>query len=210
MSNKRAAFYVRVSTRNGQTTENQLRDLRAYCERNDYVIRATYDDTGESGAKADRPALQQMLADAGKKFDVLLVWKLDRLGRSVPDLLRTLQQLRDSGVDFICTTQQIDTSTAYGRMVTTFLAAVAEFERELTIERVRLGQARAREQGVRIGRPRAGFDVNRALELKRGGLSWKKLSRQMAVSVSTLRRTLSPLLRENNDRPSPSSPLAKG
>ena len=186
----KAALYVRVST-TSQTTENQLRELEAYCQRQDWTVAMVYDDSGVSGAKADRPALSQMLKDAAAgKFGVLVTWKFDRLARSAIHLLGILQQLQSAGVGFVASSQQIDTTTPHGRMVTTFLAAVAEFERALIVERVRAGMARAKADGTRIGRPRVAIDIRRALELRNAGLGVKQIARQLGVPRSTLHRAL--------------------
>ena len=192
---KRAALYFRVST-SLQTIENQRLELEKYCERQGWSIVKTYNDTGLSGSKSDRPALNEMLQDSAKgKIDVLVVWKIDRLARSTVDLLNILMTLKANGVDFCSTTQAIDTTTSYGKMVMTFLGAIAEFERDTIIERVNAGISRAREQGVRLGRPRAGFDINRALQLKRDGSSWTNIAKELKVSSATLRRIIPTLLK---------------
>jgi DNA invertase Pin-like site-specific DNA recombinase len=104
--------------------------------------------------KSSRPALDQMLTDAKKrKFDRLLVWRIDRLGRSVSHLLEVLETLRALGIEFISHSEAIDTSTPTGKMVFTVLGAVAELERSITVERVRMGLENARRKGVRLGRP---------------------------------------------------------
>lgn len=192
---KRVALYVRVST-DRQTVQNQRLELDDYCERQAWKIVKVYDDSGVSGSKNDRPALNDMLKDANKnKFDVVACWKIDRMARSTADLLNILTQLKTAGVDFCSTTQAIDTTTSYGKMVMTFLGAIAEFERDTIIERVRSGIQRAKANGVRLGRPRTGFDVNRALAMKREGGSWGDVSKELKVSSATLRRTVSPLLK---------------
>lgn len=192
---KKVAIYIRVST-SSQTVEPQRLELEAYCQRQGWVVSQTYEDAGISGTKYNRPALQQMLKDASKgKFDVLMVFKIDRLARSTSDLLNILQQLTALGVDFISTTQAIDTTTSMGRMVLTFLGAIAEFERETIVERINIGITRAKAEGVRFGRPRAGFDVNKALEMKRNGQSWNDIAKSTGVSKATIRRTLTPLFK---------------
>lgn len=191
---KKVAIYMRVSTAT-QTVENQRLELEAYCQRQGWIISQTYEDAGISGSNFDRPALQQMLKDAAKgKFDVLMVWKIDRLARSTADLLNILQQLTSLGVDFISTTQSIDTTTSMGRMVVVFLAAVAQFEKETIVERVKCGLQRAKSEGVQLGRPRVGFDVNRVLSMKSEGYSWKQISKELKVSSATIRRMATPLL----------------
>jgi len=192
---KKVALYFRVST-NLQTIENQRLELEKYCERQGWSIVKTYNDTGISGSKSDRPALNEMLQDAAKnKFQVLVVWKIDRLARSTMDLLNILMTLKTNGVDFCSTTQAIDTTTSYGKMVMTFLGAIAEFERDTIIERVNAGLSRAKANGVKLGRPRVGFDVGKALQLKRDGSSWTGIAKELKVSSATLRRIIPALLK---------------
>jgi len=192
MSKRRVAIYTRVST-DSQTTQNQRLELESYCQRQGWSIVGVYDDSGISGTKSDRPALNRLLKDASQgKMDVVLVWKIDRLARSVVHLLQVLQQLQASGVGFVSTTQQIDTTTAYGRMVLTFLGAVSEFERSLIVERVHAGLRRAKEDGVTLGRPRVAMDVRRAIQLRdEGGLGYKQIAKALGVPRTTLYRTLS-------------------
>lgn len=205
MKTKRVAVYARCSTA-GQSTDSQLSELRRYCDRQGWTVAKTYEDRAVSGAQHDRPALNAMLADAQRgEFDVVVVWKIDRLARSTAHLLEILNLLRACHVDFCSSTQGIDTTTAHGRMVFTFLGAIAEFERELITERVTAGIARAKENGVQFGRPRVGFDINRALELRREGVSWGTLAKRTGVSSATLRRAIYPLLKspapENSQKP---------
>jgi DNA invertase Pin-like site-specific DNA recombinase len=195
MKLKRAALYVRCST-SGQTTENQAIELQRFCDRQDWVISKKYEDRAVSGTQHDRPSLNAMLADAQRgEFDVVVVWKIDRLARSTQHLLEILNLLRSSHVDFCASTQGIDTTTAHGRMLFTFLGAISEFERELIVERVTAGIARAKQNGVQFGRPHIGFDINKAVELRNEGLSWGQLAKRIGVSSATLRRTIPPLLK---------------
>ena len=194
---QRVAIYTRVSTANGQTTENQSLAIQGYVERQQgWKVTKTYEDVGVSGAKHDRAGLDRLKADCRKgRFNVVVVWKFDRMARSVAHLLETLELFREQDVDFVSVTEAIDTTTAAGRMVLTFLGAVAEFEREIIRERVRAGLERAKANGVKLGRPRVGFDVNEAVRLKQSGYSWPKLAKRLGVSSATLRRTVSPLLK---------------
>lgn len=190
----KAGIYLRVS-KGSQTTDNQRRELAAYCERQGWTVAGIYDDSGVSGAKADRPGLNRMMRDlAAKKIGLVACWKIDRLARSVADLLRLLQEIQQAGGAFVAITQQIDTSSAYGKMVVTFLGAIAEFERSLIVERVHAGLERARAEGIRLGRPRREFDAEKALEMKRDGRSWSEISASLQVSRATLRRLVAPLL----------------
>jgi DNA invertase Pin-like site-specific DNA recombinase len=188
---KRVAIYLRVSTAS-QTVENQRLELEAYCQRQGWSISQVYEDAGVSGSKYDRPALQKMLADANKgKFNVLMVWSIDRLARSTSDLLHILQQIKANGVDFVSTTQNLDTSSPMGKMVFTFLGAIAEFERQTIVERVRSGIQRAKAEGVRIGRPRVAVDVRKAIELRNQGQGYKQIAKNLGLPRTTVYRVLS-------------------
>lgn len=195
MKTQKVAVYVRVST-SGQTVENQERELLAHCQRQGWQVFKVYRDEGFSGAVADRPALKEMLADARQsRFDSLLIWKIDRLARSIAHLIETLAELTGLGVGFISLTETINTETAQGRMLCSFLGAIGEFEREMTIARVKSGMARAAAAGVRIGRPRTGFDVNEAIRLKQDGQSWSQVAKAVGASSATVRRIVTPLLK---------------
>ena len=189
--NRKAAQYLRVST-DAQTTDNQRLELYRYCERQGWKNVHTYEDNGISGSTADRPALKEMLGDASRgRFDVLVVWKVDRLARSTVDLLRILQELKSHGVDFVSSTQAIDTTTSYGKMVFTFLGAIAEFERETIVERVRSGLNRARADGVRLGRPRVAIDIKAAMRMRdHEDMGYKQIARALGVPRTTVYRTL--------------------
>ena len=155
-TNKTAAIYARVSTRNGQTTENQLRELRAVARRHGWKIVATYTDDGISGAKGreQRPGLDDLLKGvARKEFDVVAAWSVDRLGRSLQDLIGTLNELKAKDVDLYLHKQGLDTSTPAGKAMFQMLGVFAEFEREIIAERIHAGLARAKEQGTKSGKP---------------------------------------------------------
>ena len=195
MKTQKVAIYVRVST-SGQTVENQERELMAHCQRQGWLVHKVYRDEGFSGAVAERPALKEMMADARLgRFNLLAVWKIDRIARSISHLLEVLMELKGLGIGFVSLTEAINTETAQGRMLCSFLGAIGEFEREMTIERVRSGMARAKANGVRIGRPRAGFDVNEAIRLKQDGQSWSQVSKAVGASSATVRRIVTPLLK---------------
>jgi DNA invertase Pin-like site-specific DNA recombinase len=149
----KAAIYARVSTLD-QEPENQLAELRRYVEARGWTA-VKYVDRGVSGAKERRPALDQLVADARRRrFDVLVVWRLDRLGRNLRHLILLLEELTSLGVSFVSLGEGIDTGTPAGRLQLHLLAAIAQFERERIVERVRAGMARARIQGKHLGRPR--------------------------------------------------------
>jgi DNA invertase Pin-like site-specific DNA recombinase len=148
----RAALYVRVST-SEQNTKAQEGELRTYAENRGWAVKQVYADK-ISGAKDDRPALKELMAACRqRKVDVVLVWKFDRFARSVTHLLQALETFRTYGVEFVSLSEQIDTATPAGKMIFTVLGAVAELERSLIAERVRLGLRNARKQGKRLGRP---------------------------------------------------------
>src|SRR6478752_5037920 len=169
---KRAAIYVRVST-DKQTVENQLRELRQIAERRGWQIVEEYHDAGISGAKGrdQRPGLDQMLKDASKrKFDVVMAWAIDRLGRSLIDLLGTIQHLEAVGVDLYLDQQALDTTTPAGRLMFQVTGAFAEFERSMIRQRVRAGLQRAKAQGKKLGRPfvDAALERKAQVELRKG------------------------------------------
>src|SRR6267143_4824940 len=146
---KRAALYLRVST-DKQTVENQEIQLRQVAERRGWEVVEVYNDAGISGSKgrADRPGLDQMLNDAGRRrFDIVLVWAIDRLGRSLIDLLGTVQHLEAVGVDLYIDQQAIDTTTPMGKLMFQVCGAFAQFERSMIQQRIHAGLQRARVQG---------------------------------------------------------------
>src|SRR5688500_7445674 len=149
----RAAIYSRVSTID-QTCENQILELRRYAEARRWTV-AEYIDNGISGTKERRPALDRLVADARRRrFDVLVVWRLERPGRELKHLILTLDEMPALGIAVSSLNEGIDTATPAGRLQLHLLAAIAEFERARIVERVRAGLARARTQGKRLGRPR--------------------------------------------------------
>jgi DNA invertase Pin-like site-specific DNA recombinase len=166
----RAGIYARVSTLD-QEPENQLADLRRYAAARGWEP-VEYIDHGVSGSRESRPALDQMLRDARRRrIDAVICWKLDRLGRSLRHLIGTLEELDRLGVVFISLGEGIDLSTPAGRLQTAILAAIAQFERERIVERVKAGLARARAQGKRLGRkpsaiPDARFEAVAHLSLR--------------------------------------------
>lgn len=152
------AIYVRVSTTD-QTTLNQQIELVGYCERNGLEVYRIYKDEGVSGIKTSRIGLDLMLTDLRcNKFDTVLVWKLDRLGRSVQHLLQILQEFRKNNVRLISANNNIDTSTAQGIFFFTVVSAFAELERDIITERIRLGMDRKIKEGFKFGRPKGSKD----------------------------------------------------
>ena len=181
----RAALYARVSTLD-QEPENQLAELRRYVEARGWTA-TEYVDKGVSGAKDRRPALDALIRDAKRRqFDVLVVWRLDRLGRSLRHLITLLDELQALGVSFVSLAEGIDATTPAGKLQMHILGAIAEFERGRLRERVAAGLARARREGTRLGRPRWRAPVD--LHEKITGLSVRAAARKLGVPRSTLQR----------------------
>jgi DNA invertase Pin-like site-specific DNA recombinase len=186
---KRAAIYARVSTHNGQNPEMQLNEVRAYCERRQWAIAGEYVDTGISGSKEHRPALDRMLSDCRKRrVDAVVVYRYDRFARSVRQLVNALEEFRSLGIDFVSLHEGVDTSTPNGRLVFGIFASIAEFERELIRDRVRSGLAAAKARGKRLGRPRVKVDEFRIAELRAEGRGWKAIAAELGVGVGTILR----------------------
>jgi DNA invertase Pin-like site-specific DNA recombinase len=148
----RVALYSRVSTE-VQNTDGQETEMKEYAKHRGWEVSKIYRDK-MSGAKSSRPALDELMADAKKRrMDIVLVWRFDRFARSVSHLLQALETFRTVGIDFVSLSEQVDTSTPTGKMTFTVLGAVAELERSLIAERVRMGLQNARSKGKRLGRP---------------------------------------------------------
>jgi DNA invertase Pin-like site-specific DNA recombinase len=188
---KKAAIYVRVST-DQQTVENQIRELRQIAERRGWEVVEEYHDAGISGAKGreGRPGLDQMLNEARRrKFDVVMAWAIDRLGRSLVDLLGTIQVLEACGVDLYLDQQSIDTTTPAGRLMFQITGAFAEFERSMIRQRVRAGLKRAIAQGKRLGRPKVSSAIEKRIQTQlRAGKGILKVARECGVGTGTVHR----------------------
>jgi len=186
----RAAIYSRVSTSgNGQSVEMQLRDLRELASRRGFEITHDYCDEGQSGAKSSRPALDEMLTDAKHgRFNVLLVWRLDRLGRSLVQLVRLLEDFRAWNVELVSFSEGIDFTTATGKLMYQLLSAFGEFERECIRERVRAGLRNARAKGKRLGRPQVAVDAVTIGSLRLLGRSWREITEETGVSKGSAQR----------------------
>ena len=185
-------MYTRVST-DRQTAENQVAKLTEIAQARGWQIVATFTDAGISGAKGrkDRPGLDEMLKQAQRgAFDVVMAWAIDRVGRSLIDLLGTIQHLEACKVDLYLDQQQIDTTTPSGRLLFQVTGAFGEFERAMIRERVNAGLARAKAQGKRLGRPRNENTKRRAsvLQMRREGVGLNKIARQLGCGVSYVQR----------------------
>lgn len=188
----RVAIYARVSTvGHGQDDSMQTRELRQFAEARGWTVEGEYIDAGVSGANDSRPELNRMMADAHKRrFDVVCVWRFDRLARSVSHLLRDLENFKALGIDFVSFSEQMDTSTPAGKMVFTVLGAVAELERSLIVERVRAGFCNARAKGKKLGRSRVTVDAARIALLRAQGRSIREIAEELGYPRSVVHKTL--------------------
>ena len=187
-SKELVSIYARVST-DRQTTDLQLNELRDFVRRSGWTIYQEFIDEGYSGSNTNRPAFSEMMEQAKKRrFDTLVVWKLDRLGRSLKDLINTLDELGSLGIDFISYDNKLDTTTPSGRLVFNVIGAVAEFEKDIIRERVKAGLAAAKARGKRLGRPPApSYLSDKAKELRSKGLSYRKIAKKLTVSEGSVR-----------------------
>src|SRR6266545_1709494 len=184
----RAGLYARVSTDDQQTLPLQSRAMREYAARRGWTIAIQVCEVG-SGA-AQRHAREKLLDAARRReIDVVLVWRLDRWGRSVADLLATLQELEHLGVGFVSLTEALDLTTPAGRAMAALLAVFAEFEREILVERVRGGLEHARHNGKRLGRPAtAAMHTAEIRRLYRAGISKSEIARRLQIGRTSVRR----------------------
>jgi DNA invertase Pin-like site-specific DNA recombinase len=192
---KRAAIYARVSTRNGhQDPETQLLALRQVATRAGWQVVEEYVDHGISGAKGrdQRPAFDRLLRDATRrKFDIIMAWSVDRLGRSLQDLVAFLGEVHAQGVDLYLDRQGVDTTTPGGKALFQMMGVFAEFERAIIRERVCAGLDKARAKGKRLGRPQVAPAVEDAIRANRAvGKGQLAIARDLRVGVSTVRRVL--------------------
>lgn len=170
----------------------QLAELREYASRRELRIVEEYVDRGVSGSRESRPALDKLMADARRrKFDALLVWKIDRLGRSLKHFVVTLADLSAVGVAFISLRDNIDMSTPSGRLMFQLIGAMAEFERALIQERVKAGLRHAKAKGQRLGRPVRAVDVDWLLQLRAEGKKWSEIAAETGIPERTCYRAAS-------------------
>lgn len=190
---KTAAIYMRVST-DQQTTDNQRLELEKVAAKSGWQIIEVYEDAGISGSKGrdKRPALDAMLKAATKrKFDVMMVWSVDRLGRSLQDLVSIMHELNAVGVDMYLHQQAIDTSTPSGKALFQMCGVFAEFERSMIVERVNAGLSRAKAQGKQLGRPKAATSVEDQIKaLRADGLGILKIAKQLGIGTSVVQRVV--------------------
>jgi len=168
----------------------QLRELREYADQRGLIIIGEYVDR-MTGSKDTRPSLNRLMSDAlRRKFDAVLVWKLDRFGRSLRHLVNALAELEALGLTFISLRDNLDLSTPSGRLMFQIIGAMAEFERSLIQERVRAGLRNARAKGRRLGRPRVTVDASRIASLRAQGRSWAQVVAETGASKGTAQRAV--------------------
>jgi len=188
---KRVALYLRVST-GEQTTENQRPELEAVAERAGWQVVAIFEDAGISGAKGrdKRPGYDAMLkAITRREVDLIAAWSIDRLGRSMQDLIAFLGELHARGADLYLHKQALDTTTPSGKAMFGMMAVFAEFERAMIVERVNAGLARAKAQGKKLGRPSVGPQVEaKVRELRAQGMGIVKVAKKLGIGVSAVQR----------------------
>lgn len=190
-AHRRVALYFRVSTHD-QTTENQRRELQAVAEKAGWNVVATFEDAGISGAKGrqQRPGYDALLkAITRHEVDMVAAWSVDRLGRSMPDLVAFLSNLHARGADLYLHQQAMDTTTPSGRAMFQMMGVFAEFERAMIQERVKAGLARAKAEGRKLGRPTVGTDTEtRIRELRAQGMGIVKVAKTLGIGVSAVQR----------------------
>ena len=181
----KVAIYARVSTRNHrQDTDTQLLPLRQYAAARGLEIVQVYVDNGFSGSKDRRPQLDRLMKDAHRRaFDALLVFKLDRFGRSTSHLIRSLETFQSLGIGFISLTECLDSTTAQGKLMFTMLSAFVEFERSMIVERINYGLDRARKQGKKLGRRELIVSKDRVAQYREEGKSIRWIAETLGVSV---------------------------
>lgn len=188
----RVALYIRTSTENqAESIKLQTEELNRYCQIKGYEVFEKYTDFGFTGKNTKRPAFSQMLHDAAeKKFDMILVTKIDRFARSVLDLLLTVEKLQEYEIQFAATSQPIDTSSAMGRLTLQIMGAFAEFERTIIRERMETGRKAAARNGTVCNRPRKDISKTKVINLLEKDLSANAIAKFMEVDTATITNRL--------------------
>jgi DNA invertase Pin-like site-specific DNA recombinase len=188
---KRVALYARVST-DGQSVENQLSELEAVAVKEGWDIIEKFIDKGISGSKGrdGRPAFDALHKGiVRREFDIVAAWSVDRLGRSLQDLVGFLSELHSKHTNLYLHKQGIDTTTPAGKLLFQMLGVFAEFERSMIVERVKMGLRRAKARGKRLGRPRVGTEIEtKVMELRRSGTGMRKIARALGIGNCTVQR----------------------
>jgi len=183
--------YARVSTRD-QNLDTQVSQIKKHCEYRGYDLMHIYEETA-SGKNTDRPAFQQMHKDLSLNphgVEAVIVYKLDRIGRSLSDLMRTFQWFKEQGIGLVFIADSIDTTTSQGRLFFHITGAFAEYEREIIVERTKAGMDRARAEGIKIGQPFKPVDVEEVKRLIAEGVPISKIAKKFGVSRQTVYRRL--------------------
>ncbi len=191
MKKKTVAIYARVST-DKQKVDMQLQELQSFIKRSGWKLHKKYIDHGYTGSNTKRPDFSNMMIDARqRKFDILVVWKLDRLSRSLKDLINTLDELGHLGIDFISYDNHLDTSTPTGKLVFQIVGAVAEFEKDIISERVKAGLQNAKSKGKQLGRPSVPeYVLDQAKVLREQGVSFRTIEKKLGLGEGTIRKRL--------------------
>lgn len=185
-------IYARVST-DRQAVDTQLAELRDFVKRSGWEFYQEYIDLGYTGTNTKRPAFTEMMAEARKrKFHILLVWKLDRLGRSMKDLINTLDELGALGIDFVSYENQLDTSTPTGKLLFHVIGAVAEFEKDIIRERIVAGLENAKRKGKRLGKRPVLLPhlFEKAVKMRSEGFSYQQIAKRLRIDESTIRKKM--------------------
>lgn len=202
----RVGLYARVSTTDkGQDPFLQLSPLTEYCKQRGWKIVGRFVDHS-TGASSRRPELNKLLDAARKrKIDCIVVWKLDRFGRSMQHLVNTLVELQDLGVSFVSYMESLDFTSASGKLMFNILASFAQFERDIISDRVRAGIQNAKAKGVRVGRKPISYgERDRISKMRKDGLSIREIARKLDLAVGTVHKTLpnKPAVKARKQRPS--------
>ncbi len=186
---KKVALYMRVST-SSQSTALQERDLTIYCQQLNYTIYKQYVDHGISGTKESRPALNDLMNDARKrKFDAVIVWRFDRFARSTKHLILALEEFQQLNIGFISYSENINTDSIMGKAMFSIISSLAEFERNLIVERINAGLANAKAKGKKLGRPKKRSD-HLIINLRKQGLSYRAIAKQLGISLGSVQQAL--------------------
>lgn len=184
------ATYIRVSKAD-QNSNLQADETEQLISRRQWTLSETFRDEGLSGSHARRPGFQALLTAArARRFEILVVYRADRLFRSLRELVNTLEEFRQLDVGFVSVTEPFDTTTSSGRLLLQLVGAFAEFEREVLIERTRAGLAAAKRRGAQLGRPPTKFSLERAQKLRASGMSFARVARELGIGVAIVHRAL--------------------
>jgi len=194
----RVALYARVSTLNGQNPETQLVELREYASHRSWEVVGEYVDAGVSGSKDSRPSLNRLMAHGHqRRFDAILVWKLDRFGRSLKHLVTAIAELEALGLTFVSLKDNWDLSTPSGRLMFQIVGAMAEFERSLIAERIRAGMRRRRLEGLSLGRSPIQVNHARLVADRLSGMSLREVGKRYSLSRDSVVRWVREAQRES-------------